>query len=1111
MSSNRDVATLASNVGSRDATESLPALLLASESVRRVRADVITPGDRTALHPLSYAQERLWFLDQLGLTGSAYNIGKALRLQGDLNRVALINGLRALVQRHEILRTHFVLHEGEPRQVIDPQDCIELLEKDLSDVVDGHRREQDLADILQSERHHRFDLKQRAPLRVLLVKLGQRDHVLSITMHHIISDEWSLGILIRELSDYYAAGVKEEVYPKSQLRLQYADYATWQRRNLKADVLNEQLRYWKHQLRGVPSQLSMVTDHPRPAMESFKGAGVRFELPASLVAALKHLAAGEGCTLFMVFLAAYEVLLSRWTGQQDFSIGSPIAGRDHREFEELIGVFVNMLPLRACVTNDMTFRDLLAKVKEVTLGAYAHQELPFGVLAKELRLEGTLSHQPIFQVMLSLQNHPQEQLELPGLTATVIDTQWTQAHFDLMLYLYEHQNGVSGLFGYATELFDATTVERMASSLRAILESSVSDPDTSVRKISMIDEAERQILLRRWNDTAVPCSRQRLVHEQFEDQVQSGPNAVAVICGGKSLTYAELNAKSNKLARYLRARGVGPDKLVAICLERSVHMLVGLLGILKAGGAYIPLDPTYPSDRIRYMLMDAQPQLLLTQQSLQALLPPMVRTISIDSEWAEIEASNADNLDASELGLTAGHLAYVIYTSGSTGMPKGVMIEHAAVANFLLAMQGAPGMAATDCMLAVTTVSFDIAGLELYLPLASGARLVLADRQAAVNAQALMSMISTFGVTVMQATPTTWQLLLADGWSGQAGLKALCGGEALTTELSRKLVARVGELWNLYGPTETTIWSCARRVEVADIRGVREPIGRPIWNTQVRILDQEYALAPIGVAGELYIGGAGLARGYLNRPGLTAQRFVPDSFSDLPSKRLYRTGDLARWRADGSIEFLGRNDDQVKLRGFRIELGEIEARLNLHPRVAEAVVVAREISGDMRLVAYVIFRAGSVPSAEDLRDHVKESLPEYMIPSVFARLDTLPLTPNGKLDRSALPAPEVNAHVRRRYEPPQGEVEEALTIIWQQLLRVERVGRYNNFFELGGHSLSGIKLITLVAERLGVRLPPASIFQCPTIQQMAELVMSLNSSSAAVPQAEVGEFEQGIL
>jgi amino acid adenylation domain-containing protein len=972
---------------------------------------------------------------------------------------------------------------------------------------------------LSSEEAQRpFDLARGPLLRASLLKLAPQEHVLLLTVHHIVSDGWSLGVLNRELGALYGAYSQGRPSPLPELPVQYADYAIWQRQWLQGKVLQNQLQYWSERLSGAPPQLQLPTDRPRPAVASFKGAVLGFELPAALCGALEELARQEGATLFMVVLAAYQVLLSRYSGEQDVVVGSPIAGRTHAQTEGLIGFFVNMLTLRTDLSGNPNFRQLVGRVKEVTLGAYAHQDLPFEKLVMELRPERNLTRQPIFQVALALRNFPQEQLELAGLTWTQIYPEHVTALFDLTLHLLEVPDGLHGIFEYTTDLFDRGTIERMATCFEVLLKGMVTDIQQPINQLSILPESERHQVIDLFNATQAAYAQEKLIHELFEEQVERTPDAVAVIYDEQCLTYAELNGRANQLARYLRNRGVGPDQLVGIYVERSLEMVVGLLGILKAGGAYVPLDLNYPTERLQYMLKNAAPRVLLTQERLKTVLLPMATgVIALDGDWSEIAEWEDGNLDSRSLQLTSRHLAYVIYTSGSTGDPKGVMVEHAGVVNFLTSMQQNPGISATDRMLAVTTVSFDIAALEIYLPLVNGAKLVLASREAASDAQLLMAMLEEFDISVLQATPATWQLLLSGGWGGRSNLKALCGGESLTTDLSGKLVSRVGALWNLYGPTETTIWSCGRQIAVVpDERGSVESIGRPISNTQIYILDRQQRAVPIGVVGEIYIGGAGVARGYLNRPELTAERFVADPFSGAHQARMYKTGDLGRWQSDGTIEYLGRNDDQVKIRGYRIELGEIEAQLTRHDQVKEAVVVAREhVPGEKRLVAYLIpkdpFAVETTPSAEALRTHLKAVLPEYMVPSAFVMLERFPLTPNGKLDRRALPAPELGAYASGQYEAPQGDVEEVLAGVWQELLRVERIGRQDNFFELGGHSLHGMKLIAKVAERFMVGLSVIAVFQYPTIQQMAKVVESLRVVSGEPLNSEEMEFEEGVI
>lgn len=1135
-------------VDARARKERLLHLLLAADRKRQGSAQSIRSAREAWIGriPLSYAQERLWFLDQVGLVGAAYNSSLAARLSGELNEEALERSFAELVRRHESLRTRFGVEAGVPHQLIDPAGPIQLDRADFSCVIPAEQREQQLIQFMQREQRRPFDLSSSAPMRVMLVKLDEREHVLLLIIHHIVWDGWSEGVLVNEFGVLYSAYVQRQASPLAELSIQYVDYALWQRQLLQGETLNEQVRYWSERLRGAPSQLQLPTDRPRPAIQRFSGAEVRFDVPATFVGSLNKLAREEGATLFMVCLAAFSVLLSSWSGQQDIVVGTPVAGRRHRETERLIGCFVNTLALRVDASPDLTFRQLLRRVKELTLEAYAHQDLPFERLVAELRPERSLSQQPIFQVMLTLQNYPREQVHLPALTWTWVETEGVDAQFDLTLHLIEDSEAISGIFLYATELFDRETIERLAGRLRLLMEGVVSDPDRIVYKLPPLGRAERHQVLVNWNATEAAFCSERLIHELFERQVERTPDAIALVFEERSLTYAELNSRANRLARHLISKGVTPEQLVALCLERGLQLVVGVLGVLKSGAAYIPLDPDYPADRLKYMLEDAAARVLLTQQSVLAkLLPVTQEVVTLDSDSNYIRRGNDGNLNSSLFPLNSRQLAYVIYTSGSTGRPKGVMVEHISIVNFLCSMRRSLGIAVADSFLALTTVSFDIAGLELFLPLVTGAKVVLAGRRVARDASLLMATLEESGITVLQATPATWQSLLSAGWTGRSNLKALCGGEGLSPSISRDLIGRVGVLWNLYGPTETTIWSCIRQITLAAERGVVEAIGHPIANTQVYILDRHLQPVPIGSVGEIYIAGTGMARGYLKRPELTAQRFIANAFSGNPPTRMYKTGDLGRWSALGTLECLGRNDHQVKIRGYRIELGEIESALLDHRGVEQAVVVAHEYEpGERRLVAYVVGHCNDVstpgtdadpapdaacsidPVSErdtnepsemgsvqqlitSLREHLKGRLPEYMIPSNWIMLKELPLTPNGKVDRTALPIPRNRPDDTGLYLEPRTEVEKALSEIWTQILHVDRVGIHDNFFELGGHSLSGMKLIAKITERCMVHLPVVAVFQCPTIQSMAELIESLRPSSEESRNYEPEELEQG--
>jgi amino acid adenylation domain-containing protein len=1038
---------------------------------------VLTAKDRPDVLPLSYAQERLWLLEQIWGMGSAYNLPASVRLRGALDVAALERSFVAVVERHEGLRTRFVAVNGSPVQVIDPPGLFELAIEDLSEPGEGERAV-GLRERVQVLTQQPFDLERGPLFRVHLLRLSSEEHVAVVVMHHIVSDGWSIGVLIREVGALYAAYSQDRESSLPELAVQYADYAVWQRNWLQGEALEKQVSYWKDRLRDAPASLELPTDRPRPAVQSYRGENCNFILPAELTAGVNALARREGATLFMVLLAAFNVVLSRWSGQRDIVVGTPIAGRTHRELEGLIGFFVNMLALRTDLKGDPSFRHLVQRAKETALGAYAHQDVPFEKLVAELQPVRDLSRQPVFQVLFALQNVPLERLQLPGLELSRTGGGRPTAKLDLSLYVHEREGRLEGYFEYATDLFDASTVARLASHFKTLLEGIVAAPQARLSELPLLSDAERHRVVVEWNATAVDYPRDKCVHELFEAQAAKTPDAVALVYENGQLSYSELDRRSNQLGHYLRELGVGPDVIVGLCVERSLEMVVGLLGILKAGGAYLPLDPGYPEDRLAYMLGDAQAPVVVTQDALIEQLPAHgARVVRLDSDWAEIATQPV----MPPLNTTlSDNLAYVIYTSGSTGRPKGVMIRHDAVSNLLAAMARKFDFTEKDVLLAVTRFSFDMSVPEFYLPLTVGAAVALQSRQVASNGAMLRKTLKDLNVTVMQATPASWRLLLASGWRPDGELRVWCGGEALPEDLAADLMAGGNEVWNLYGPTETTVWSTASRL--AKNRPVSA--GGPLSNTDIFVLDDQLDLVPIGVVGELYIGGAGLARGYLKHASLTAERFVPDPFKD--GERLYRTGDLGRWRGDGELEYLGRIDHQVKLRGYRIELGEIEATLGAHAGVRNAVVVAREdVAGDKRLVAYVIGADATAVNAGELRLHLKQRLPDYMVPSAFVVLDAMPLTPNGKVDRRALPAPEGDAVIRGEHVAPRTPVEEVLAGIWAEVLKLDRVGVHDNFFELGGHSLLAMRLVARVRETLQAELPLRALFEAQSVGELA--------------------------
>ena len=1031
--------------------------------------------------PLSFAQQRLWFLAQMEGGSEAYHIALGLRLTGDLDAVALRRALDRIVGRHEALRTRFVMVEGEPKQQISTEEesCFELEEHDLVEQEEG---EQAVRRISEEEGKKGFDLERGPLIRGRLIRVREQEHVLLLTMHHIVSDAWSLGILRRELSVLYGAYTSGGEDPLPELEIQYADYAVWQRKWIEGEVLREQGEYWKRSLRGAPGLLELPTDHGRPAQQDYAGTYERVVLEEGLTERLRALSRRAGTTLYMTVLAGWAALLGRLSGETEVVIGTPTANRGRAEIENLIGFFVNTLALRIEVGGRQTVWELLEEVKKQALEAQRHQDIPFEQVVELVQPERSLSRSPIFQVMFAWQNREEGKLEFPGVQLGSVS--WSGhrvAKFDITMSLQETGEKVVGGLEYATSLFEKATIQKYLGYWLKLLEGMVANEQEEVAQLSMLTKAEREQVLYGWNDTAVEYPREKCVHELFEEQAEKQPDAVAVVYGEESLSYGELNRRANRLAGYLRSLGVREETRVGICMERGLAMIESLLAVLKAGAGYVPLDPGYPQERLRYMLEDSAPFAVLTQQHLRYLLGTTSRALVVEvtsgsEAWSEEAATNPGRV---AVKISAADLAYVIYTSGSTGAPKGVMIPHGAVTNFLRSMQQSPGIKATDVLLSVTTVSFDIAGLEFYLPLSVGAQLRLVSREAGLEGAQLLQELQR-GVTVMQGTPASWQLLLDAGWNGSEPLKVLCGGEALTLKLSKELLSRSDSIWNMYGPTETTIWSLVERLDTPQ---ERITIGMPIGNTQVYILDGRGEPAPIGVAGEIYIGGAGVARGYQNRPDLTAERFVPNPFGSGAGERMYRTGDLGRWQRDGNIEFLGRNDDQVKVRGFRIELGEIEARLREHEAIREAVVAVREDEGgEKRLVAYYTSKQGEVTSAEQLREHLKKKVPEYMVPTIIMELEAMPLTANGKLDRKALPAPDLERMVEWR--APRTPEEEILCGLFAEVLGVERVGLDDNFFDLGGHSLMATRLVSRIRSTLSVQLSIRDLFLTPTVGRL---------------------------
>jgi len=1054
--------------------------------------------DHTAEAALSFGQLRSWLVHELNKEqASPYDtLTFNLHARGTLNVDALKRSLAEIVRRHEVLRTTYVLKGDEPVQVIGEARST-LEQEDLSGLPEAER-ECRLHELLQEAKDTLFDLAAGPLFRTRLICLGKTEHVLIMIMHHIIFDGWSNGLLMRELILLYENFAAGRPSPLPELPIQYRDFSVWQRNWLQGDVLQKHLGYWSEQLAELPA-LELPTDHPRPAVLTFNGASETLLLPQKLSTAVINLSKNHGVTLYMTMLSALGLLLHRYSQQDDIGIGIVIANRDREELQGLIGFFLNTLVMRLDFTGDPSFLELLERVKSTSLDGYAHQHLPFEKLVEEMQVERETNRTPLFQVsFFMIEAADTEPLKVKDLELNPITVEGHTTRFDLEVYITKRPTSLSLGFEYNTDLFEAKTIHRMLAHYQNLLASIVENPEKRLHEIQLLSKNEHEQTLVEWNTTLTDYPLNKTVYELFEDRVLTNAKAQAVVYGEHTLSYSELNVRANRLAHFLRAQGVEPGVIVGICLERSQEMVIGLLAILKAGGAYLPLDPVYPVERLSFMLKDSGAAVLLSRTNLPAgLATPDIKVVCLERNAQAIAAQSDKNVT-----VTSGSddLAYVIYTSGSTGKPKGVQVLHRSLVNFLCSMAREPGLNEQDTLLAVTTLSFDIAGLELYLPLIQGARLVLASRDQAADGLALAKLITAGGVTVMQATPATWRLLLASGWEGSPVLKILCGGEALSRDLAEALLQRCAELWNMYGPTETTIWSTKYRVT----HGTGPvPVGHPIDNTRVYIMDDHLNPVPVGVCGNLYIGGDGLAKGYLNRSELTAEKFIADPFSNENNARLYKTGDLARYRADGAIDYLGRSDNQIKLRGFRIELGEVESALALHPDIEAVVAIVRDdVEKGQRLLAYAVSTSESHPVAAEVREFLRQQLPDYMIPANVVWLDSFPLTPNGKLDTRALPGPpRIVERIAEDVSTPLGELETLLARIWEEVLDIDDINAYDMFFDLGGHSLLSIKVVNKFEQETGLHLHPMEL----VTQTLRQLISGIEARAGTYQKSGAGQ------
>jgi amino acid adenylation domain-containing protein len=1049
-------------------------------------------------YPLSFAQQRVWFLCQLEPGNPFYNEFSAIRLRGSLNLPALQECLDEIQRRHEILRTIFPIVQDQPAQFICEADGAPVSVVDCRE-IDVSRRPTLLQEVTREEVHRPFDLTAGPLLRALLLWLNAKEYLLIVITHHIVADHWSMSLFVKEVAVLYEAFLSGTPSNLPMPPIQYADFAVWQRNIVSELLFQTHLEYWRRRLDGLPQILTLPPDRPRPLKRVYRGAMHSIMLSERLTWEFKGLSQRRGLTLFMVLLAGFQTLLARYSGQNDIVTGVPTAGRNLPELDHLIGFFLNPLVIRTDFSGDPTIAELLDRIQEVCLGAYAHQDAPFEKVVEELRPERGLTHTPLFQVIFLFQNTPKPNVNLRGLQLSNEGLDVGRIKFDFSLYMAEQDGKMLVLAQYDAELYEKTSIERMVEHLKNLLEGITTEPERCLSTLSMLGHSERQQILKDWNRTDARYPHTLCVHELVERQVERRPDAVAVEAE-QELSFGGLNRRADRLARRLRELGVGPEVVVGICLERRTELLISILGVMKAGGVYLPLEPSYPVRRLAYMLREARARVLLSERK-RAEFDWLEQIRPESDQRGEVRESAA----SMESQVGPDNLVYLIYTSGSTGEPKGVEIRHGAVVNFLDAMGREIGVGAGEIWLAVTPLSFDIAAMELLLPLIRGGRVVIADRMEVADGAEFALAVGRHRVEFLQATPAGWRLLLEGGWGETRWMRALCGGEALPAALAAELVRRSAGVWNLYGPTETTIWSSASRV-ASDRGGVS--IGGPIQNTQMYVLDEWMEPVPVGVIGQIYIGGEGLARGYCRQPGLSAERFVPDELGEGAGGRLYRTGDLGRYRADGALEFVGRCDHQVKLHGFRIELGEVDAALGEHPGVQAVITdLRRNGEGESRLVSYVVRQTEGAPTAGQLQEFLKERLPVYMMPAALVFLPQLPLTSNGKVNRRELPEPEMSPG---HYVAPRNAIEEVVAGIWESILGIDGVGIEDNYFELGGHSLQATQLLSRVRAALEVEVSLRQLFESPTVAGLARHIEQARGGARLSPPVVAKERKEDL-
>jgi amino acid adenylation domain-containing protein len=1082
------------------ARKSLPARPAANPASLKISAPIpVVSRERTI--PASLAQQRLWFLDQLAPGSSSFNVPVSCRHRGVLDVTALERSFQALVARHESLRTTFVAVDARPVQVISTDSGLKVRVHDLQSLP-VLEREARAVELMNEEAHRPFDLTRDPLLRVTVLRLGSEDHILTAVIHHIVSDAWSIEVLYRDVVAFYRSFSTGRPAPDlPPLPIHYADFACWQRDSLQGETIESELSYWKQTLNGLDPSLDLPTDYPRPATRSERGSQQSAVVSLALAEQLRELSRQHGVTLFTALLTALQTLLHRYTGRQDIAVGTSVAGRSRAETEELIGFFVNTLVLRTRLSGDPTVAELLARTNEVTLGAFGHQNVPFDRVVEALQPERDPSRSPLFQVMFTIESLPRGAVQVSD-CLTVLEHEVRTARFDLTLYVSERPDGLHLRFEYSTDLFRPPTIVRMLGHFRRLLEQMVDDPSRKVPSLELLTLPERQQLLGDWNQTETAYPIDHCLHGLFEIQVKKTPDAPAVVSEAGELTYRQLNRRANRLARRLQAAGVGPDVLVGLCVERSLEMVVGLLGILKAGGAYVPMDPTHPESRLLFVLENTRAPVLVTQRRWLGKLPGQEAQVVCLDDDDLLEDDPAD--DGHIAGATApNHLAYVIYTSGSTGKPKGVLVEHRSVVNYVFGFLDRIQLDQPASFALVQPLTVDSSVSSVYPPLLTGGSLHVVSREQSVNPGAFGDYCARHPIDVLKISPSHLEALLAAA-PPERILPRRClviGGEVCRRDWAKRLRAMAPgcTMLNHYGPTEATVGVTTWRLDEDPgdgASGPTLPIGRALPNTRLYVLDRNLQPQPVGVPGELYCGGSCLARGYLNL-GVTNAQFIPDPFNSAPGARLYRTGDLVRWQSDGNIEFLSRVDHQVKVRGYRVEPGEVESALTLHPDVRNAVVVVRSDTwGHERLVGYVVPRDGRLPATGDVREFLRDRLPEYMVPSALMMLPELPRTPHGKVDRGALPSgPNDQLEAKPETIAPRDEVEARLMTIWEATLGVRGVGLQDSFFDLGGHSLLAVSLFSQIERTFGQRIPLVALFEAPTIEGLAAILRSGDQSS----------------